>query len=160
MEVSCMRRLKHVWGVSFRRFLPTSSSPLPPAISSLRLVCSIHQLQAGTAYFLGGNNIARMLRGKKNHYLLLERKTQQHQRAWIHSTLYSRCKPWIPAHESNQIWVMASCIGLAVFQPGGFACSPCTEELCGSGGNPPTFPTAASISTNNFPGNAGYTWKP
>lgn len=159
MEVSCMRRLVHVWGVSCRYFLPTSSSLLPPATSFLQLVSSIHHLQAGIAYFLGWNNIAQMLRGKKHHYLLLRRKTQQNQMAWIHSILYSKCKPWISACESNQIWFMASCIGLAVFQPGGFACSPCTEEVCASGGDPPMFPTAASVFTNNFPGNAGHTWK-
>lgn len=155
-----MRRLIHVWGVSFRYFVPTSSSLLLPATSSLQLVCSIHHLQAGTAYFLHGNNIAQMLRDKKHHYLLLGRKTQQNQRAWIHSTLYSKCKPWISACESNQIWFMASCIDLAVFQPGGFACSPSTEEVYGSGGDPPMFPTAASVFTNNFPSNAGHTWKP
>lgn len=158
MEASCMRRLIHVWGVSFRYFLPTSSSVLLPATSSLQIVCSMHHLQAGTAYFLGGNKIAHMLRDKK-HYLLLGRKTQQNQRAWIHSTLYSKCKPWISACEGNQIWFMASCIDLAVFQPGGFACSPCTQEVYGSGGDPPMFPTAASVFTNNFPGNAGHTWK-
>lgn len=137
MEVSCMRRLVHVWSISFRYFLPTSSSLLPSATSSLQLVSSIHCLQAGTAYFFRGNNIAQMLRDKKHHYLLLGRKTQQNQRASNHSTLYSKCKFRISACKTNQIWFMASCIDLAVFQPGGFACSPCTEEVCGSGGDSP-----------------------
>lgn len=66
----------------------------------------------------------------------------------------------ISAHEHIQIWFLAGYVGLAVFQPGGFACSPCTEELCSAGGDHPTFPIAASGFTNSFPGTAGHTWKP